>query len=114
MSTSVLELNIAAMLDGGALVSSADVALMIEQSERVIAVAEKMATDEEAKALDLTKSPDADKARATMEETAFARDRLKAALPKLQQQYASAYAAEEATRWAAEHTRIKALVEAEA
>lgn len=114
MSTSVLELNIATMLDDGALVSSADVALMIEQVEGVIAVAEKMAAAEETKALDLTKSPDANKARAAMEETAFARDRLKAVLPKLQQQYATAYAAEEAVKLNAEHARIKAMVVAEA
>ncbi|MGO9401730.1 MAG: hypothetical protein ACLP19_28415 [Xanthobacteraceae bacterium] len=87
---------------------------MIEQVERVVAIAEKTAAAEEAKALDLVASPDGDKARAAVDEVAWACKRLRAQLPKLHQQYAAAYAKESQARWDAEHARIKALVEAEA
>jgi len=113
MATSKLEKDIAAMLADGARASSANVAQMIERVEQVVAVAERTAAEEEVRALDLQKSPDPDKARTARDEVLFARDRLRAALPKLQQQLAATRAAEEAARWSAEYRRVRAMVEAE-
>ncbi len=114
MSTSALELNISAMLDDGTLASSASVALMIEQVEKAIVAAEKTAAEEQAKALDLTLSPDPNKARAARDEAVFQRDRLVAALPRLRELLANVYSLEEAAQWGAEYWRVKALVDAEA
>jgi len=113
MSTSVLEKDIVAMLADGA-ASSASVASMIEKVERVVAVAERMAAAEKTKALDLTQTPDPTAALTAMEETAIARDRLVAVLPRLQQKYTALCAQEDRGHWEAEHARVKALVDAEA
>jgi len=104
MSVSKLEKDIVAML-ADTRASSASVASMIEKVERVVAVAEKAAAAEEIKALDLETDPAT--ARAARDEVVFARDRLRAALPKLQQQLASAYAAEDLAGWIAEYRALK-------
>jgi small ligand-binding sensory domain FIST len=80
MNTTALEKKIASRLACSDVATSADVMELIGETEQAIVAADKVVEAEQAKALDLVKSPDANKARAAMEEVAFARDRLRAAL----------------------------------
>jgi hypothetical protein len=61
---------------------------------------------EREKALDPLASPDAAKARASMEDAAFTRDRLRTVLPRLQARLQQVQAAEYAARWEADFEQV--------
>ena len=77
-----LEKRIAAALTND--ITSANLGTVIGETEAAITAADVTAKAEQEKALDLLASPDADKARAAMEDAAFICGRLRAVLPRLQ------------------------------
>jgi hypothetical protein len=105
MSTPSLEERIAtALVDD---IKSPDVAALIPETEAAITDADTNAKAERIKGLDLLASPDADNARQTMQAAEFARDRLQAALPRLEKRYCEVVAAEEFARWLPRHEAAK-------
>jgi hypothetical protein len=94
---STLEKRIAAALASE--ITSADLTTLIAETETAITEAYAAAKTARATALDPLVSPDATIARASMEEAAFRRDRLRTSLPRLQARYRDVAAAEELARW---------------
>jgi len=84
------------------------VALLIAEVETAIVAADKAAEMEREKALDPLASPDAAKARASMEDAAFTRDRLRNVLPRLQARLTELHAAEYAARWEPDFEQVQA------
>ncbi len=106
MSTPSLEERIAtALVDE---IKSPDVAALITETEAAITDADTNAKAERIKGLDLLASPDADNARQAMQAAEFARDRLQAALPRLQDRHCEVVAAEEFARWLPRQEAVKA------
>src|SRR5450759_5624093 len=83
------------------------VAILIAEVETAIIAADKAAAMEREKALDPLASPDAAKARASMEDAAFTRDRLRTVLPRLQARLQQIQAAEYAARWEADFEQVE-------
>jgi hypothetical protein len=105
MSTPSLEERIAtALVDD---IKSPDVAALIAETEAAIREADTNAKAERIKGLDLLASPDADNARQAMQAAEFARDRLQAALPRLEKRYCEVVAAEEFSTWLPLHEAAK-------
>ena len=84
------------------------VAILIAEVETAIVAADKAAEMEREKALDPLASPDAAKARASMEDAAFTRDRLRNVLPRLQARLTELQAVEYAARWEVDFTQAEA------
>jgi hypothetical protein len=84
------------------------VAILIAEVETAIVAADKAAEMERVKALDPLASPDAAKARASMEDAAFVRDRLRTILPRLQQRLNELRAAEHVARWEPDFRQVEA------
>ena len=87
--------------------TSSIIAELIAETEAAVAAADKSAEAEREKALDPLASPDAAKARATMEDAAFSRDRLKTLLPRLQARYHEVQAQEYLTLWRSDYEKLK-------
>ena len=102
---STLEKRIASALSGDT--TSADLAILIAETEAAISQADATAEAERAKALDLALSPDAKAAREALHATAFSRDRLRTVLPRLQAQHEEIAAAEFLTQWSADYEALK-------
>ena len=98
---STLDDRIAAAFGNG--VKSDDVAALITETEAAVVSANEAADRARTRALDPALSAKGvAEARRSMEDAAFARDRLQAAVPRLQERLAKLRAAEEdARRWAA-------------
>jgi hypothetical protein len=84
------------------------VAILIAEVETAIVAADKAAKMEREKALDPLASPDAAKARASMEDAAFTRDRLRNVLPRLQARLTELQAAEYAAWWEPDFEQVEA------
>jgi hypothetical protein len=106
MSDLSLEERIAAALVDD--ITSPDLATLIAETEAAIVEATATAEAERTKALDLLASPDATSARQAMQAAEFARDRLQAALPRLQDRYYEVIKAEEFARWLPRQEAVKA------
>jgi hypothetical protein len=89
-------------------IKSSDLAALIVETEIAAAAADKTAEEEREKALDPLASPNAAKARAAMEDAAFASDRLHTVLPRLQARLADVQAAEYAARWEPDFEQVQA------
>ena len=111
MNTPSLEKRIAAAL-GGNNATSAAIAALLEETETAILAAEEAATKAREQALDPIAAPDAVKARQSMEDAAFTRDRLRALLPRLRARYQEVITAEELARWLPQHEAAKAARDA--
>jgi hypothetical protein len=83
------------------------VAALIAEIETAIVAADEAAAAEREKALDPLTSPDASKARATMEDAAFWRDRLRSVLPRLKARYEEIYAANYMAQWRDDYEALK-------
>jgi hypothetical protein len=90
-------------------IPSSEVAKLIVETEEAATAAEAAAEHARVKALDPISSPDAVKARATMEDAAFSRDRLRTVLPRLQKLLKQAEAEEYAAAWQVEYEKVKAV-----
>jgi hypothetical protein len=89
-------------------IASDVVAILIAEVETAIVAADKAAEMEREKALDPLASPDAAKARASMEDAGFIRDRLRNVLPRLQARLTELHAAEYAARWEPDFEQVQA------
>ena len=89
-------------------IASDVVAILIAEVETAIVAADKAAEMEREKALDPLASPDAAKARVSMEDAAFTRDRLRNVLPRLQARLTELQAAEYAAWWEVDFTQVEA------
>jgi hypothetical protein len=87
--------------------TSADLIVLLDETEAAIAAASTAAEAEREKALDPLLSPDPAQARAAMEDAAFTRDRLRAVLPRLEQRLTEVKAAEYAAIWEPEFQEVK-------
>jgi hypothetical protein len=87
-------------------VTSTDLASLIGELEAAIATADADAEAERAKSLDPLASPDASVAREAWQQAEFARDRLRALLPRLKQRYQQVANQEHYDRWVAEFDRL--------
>jgi hypothetical protein len=93
-----LERRIAAMLSDDTITSAA-LSELITETETAITAADEAAEEERLKALDPAVSPDPKAARGAMEDAAFARDRLKTLLPRLQRRLPQVRHNEELAAW---------------
>ena len=93
-----LEHRIALALSATAITSS-ELAALIEATEAAIVEADKVAEQERLKALDPLRSPNAAQARRVMEDAAFACDRLRTVLPRLQESFSRVAAREAYDNW---------------
>ena len=82
-------------------------AALVAETEAAIATAAKTAAGERIKALDPVLSPDPVRARKAMEDAAFAAERLRTQLPRLQKRYQQVADAEEYAAWATTFDRLK-------
>jgi hypothetical protein len=110
---SALEKRIAAALVGND-VTSADLATLIAETEAAIGQADATAVEARTRALDPLASPDAGKARESMQAAEFSRDCLRTVLPRLQARYAEIAAAEYLTHWRADYEVLKGKCDASA
>ncbi len=101
----MLERRIAAALVDE--IASADLATLIAETEAAILDADKAAEAERDKALDPFASPDAANAREAMQAAEFARDRLRAVLPRLKERHKQIAAQEYLTQWRADYETLK-------
>jgi hypothetical protein len=102
-----LEQRIAAALRADASLSAADLDALIGEVEVAAAAAATTATEERERALDISTDPAAAHERVLVAE--LSRDRLKAALPRLQRQLGEAQNREYAQRWEADYRQTEAL-----
>jgi hypothetical protein len=100
-----LEARIAAALTDS--VTSETLDGLVTETEQGIADAQAAAEAEREKALDLTASPDAKAAREAVAEAEFVRDRLRAALPRLQERLQKVEDAEYLAGWLARYEVLK-------
>ena len=90
-------------------IGSADLMELIAEVAEAADTAEKSAAAEKEKALDLSASPEIDKAHETLVVAELTRDRLKAILPKLRNRLAEALATEQQARWLVDYQRVEKL-----
>jgi hypothetical protein len=88
-------------------IASADLAMLISETEVAISDAEATADLERSKALDPALSPDATAAREAMQAAEFARDRLHTVLPRLKDRHKQIAAQEDRTEWRAHYETLK-------
>ena len=93
-----LEHRIASALSAAAITSS-ELAALIQETEAAIVEADTVAEQERLKALDTVRSPNAAEARRAMEDAQFACDRLRTALPRLQESFNKVAAEEAYNNW---------------
>jgi hypothetical protein len=109
-----LERRIAAALADDAITSTA-LSELLQETDAAIIAADATAEKERAKALDPALSPDLKGARQAMEDAAFAADRLRTLLPRLQKRCAQVQRAEVKSHWVAQYDelapRVTALAE---
>ena len=89
-------------------ITSSELAALIQATEAAIVEADKIAEQERLKALDPTVLVDTQGASAAVVNAELRRDRLRAAMPRLQQRYVKTEAAERYTGWAKDYAAIKA------
>ena len=89
-------------------IKSSDLAKLITETEGAIAAADKAAEEERERALDPIASPDATKARETLQAAEFTRDRLKTVLPRLQKRHNELQELEYYAAWRADFERVEA------
>src|SRR5450631_672279 len=106
MVMTTLEQKIASALADDSITSTA-LAELITEVETAIIAADKAAEAEREKALDPLASPDADKAHEAMQKVEFSRDRLRTALPRLQQRFSEVRSEEEYARWVVGYEEVK-------
>ena len=104
--TDTLEQRIARALSGDD-VTSDILAILVTEVESGIVAAEETADLDREKALDPVASPDAAKAREAMQMAEFSRDRLRTALPRLQERLEQLQAEEYLARWRDEYEALK-------
>jgi hypothetical protein len=104
-----LESRIAAALRADASLSAADLGALIGEVELAATAAAATVVAERERSLDISIDPATAHEKVLIAE--LRRDRLKAALPRLQQRLAAAVAQESALRWDARYRRVAALVE---
>ena len=102
-----LEQRVASALSDGDIGSNALAALIAETST-AIETAEKEAKAAREAAIDLVTSPDPVEARASMEAAAFTCERLRGALPRLQERFDTVYLDERYAAWLPRYEAIKA------
>jgi hypothetical protein len=102
-----LEQRIAESLRPEAKITSTALRELVQEVETGAADASKRAEQAREKALDPT-TADTSAARREMDDAAFARDRLNAALPKLRERLKEVAEQEEYDRWVVEYERVKA------
>jgi hypothetical protein len=93
-----LEHRIASALSAASITSS-ELTALIQATEAAIVEAHKIAEQERLKALDPLRSPNAAQARQAMEDAAFACDRLRTVLPRLQESFSKIAAGEAYNDW---------------
>jgi hypothetical protein len=106
MSTPTLEQRIAAAFDA-ADIKSAKLDALVQETEAAVIAADEAATKTREQALDPLISPDAAKARQSMEDAEFQRDRLRNVLPKLMERLREVQAQETYDRWVIDFEQIK-------
>jgi hypothetical protein len=87
-------------------ITSARVADLLNETEQASIDADAAAVTAREVALDPIASPDANKARAAIEDTNFACMRLRTVLPRLQTKYDKVHRNERYIKWAVEHSRV--------
>jgi hypothetical protein len=100
-----LEARIAAALSDDTITSAA-IGELLAETESAITQADQDAEQARVRALDPALSPDPKKARQEMEDAAFACDRLKTLLPRLQRRLVQVKHNEEKTRWIAVYDEL--------
>jgi hypothetical protein len=103
--TVTLEKRIASALTDDS--TADDLAGLIEETEKAIVHADKVAKYERVKALDPALSPDPKVARSAMEDAQFASARLKTVLPRLQARQLELAAEEFLTKWKEDYAALK-------
>ena len=93
-----LEYRIASALSATAITSD-ELGVLIKATEAAVVEADKVAEQERLKALDPLRSPNAAQARQVMEDAAFACDRLRTVLPRLQESLSRVAAQEAYNDW---------------
>jgi hypothetical protein len=93
MNTTLEQRSAAALADND--IASSDLAALITEVEAAVVAADEAAAKAHELALDPLLSPDANKARAAMEQAAFTRDRLCNVLPRLQRHFNDVLSQEE-------------------
>ena len=111
MAMTTLEQRIASALADDSITSTA-LAELITEVEIAIVAADKAAEEEREKALDPLASPDAAKAHEAIQMVEFSRDRLRKALPRLQQRFREARSEEEYARWVVDYEEVKTMRDA--
>jgi hypothetical protein len=101
-----LEEKIAAALSDDK-ISSLDVAALLAETEEASIEADRAAVTARDLALDPIASPDANRARASVETANFASMRLRTVLPRLQTKFDKVARAEAHAKWASEYERVK-------
>ena len=96
---------VAALKDNN--LSAADWAELVTATEIAIVEADAEAEIAREALLDPARSPDANKARAKVEATEFAADRLRTLLPRVRDQYRKVAAAEDLKEWYAKQNKLK-------
>ena len=108
-TTTSLEQRIADALKDNATVTAIDLAALVVEVTAAIDTADQSAITERERALDPSISPNLAEARQKMEDSAFAANRLRTLLPRLQQHYLEVDAAEEVARWRQQYDKIESL-----
>ncbi len=106
VETCTLEQKIAAAL-AAADITSADLAALIAETEKAILAADEAAVAERERAHDPALSPDPASAYQAMQTAAFAAERLKTLLPRIQARYQEAQAQELLAQWRIDYERLK-------
>ncbi len=88
-------------------IASDDIAALLQETEAAIVAADEAAKLEAERALDPSRSPDPVKARAAMENAAFAANRLRTMVPRLQARYNQIAKAEDLERWRGQRAAIE-------
>ena len=111
MSKPSLEQQIAKALTDDA-ITSVELGELLDQTELAIDAADQNIKAVRKRALDPIAMPDANRARAAVEDAQFAVARLRNALPRLEQRYQEAQAAEYRTQWEPEYLKAEAARDA--
>ena len=111
--SATLEQHVAAALADNDIASS-DLAALITETEAAVVAADEAAAKAHELALDPLLSPDANKARASVETAKFMCARLRNVLPRLQTKFIKAQRSEAHARWVIEYEQVKAKRDAAA
>jgi len=105
MSNKTIEVRIADALKNDT--TAADLAALLVEVEQALATAEQDAAATSKAAMDVTITPDPDRARASIELATLVVGRLQTALSHLQSRYQEAEASEFLSRWQADRDRVE-------